>query len=250
MDGRSRAVDCTWEEKSKIFASKRDDLVRECKELQKKVAATLKNPFEPSDEGPGNSQALRRSMNDHFMQMLHLLYTLDQLGIDETKAGLCFRAKVQILRFIIGGVIEDGSVRLADHRGILDVVGTHFGRLTLDPDGVWDENADRMDDKADKVFKHYRDLAENAGRRVWRSEVLGRDLRWFHDCWRLVAWYEPQCGCLQCTSRSQVCTFRGACWRQDDYEVVNRVGISPGVETLDPLEGWEMEMNDCLGETY
>ncbi|KAJ5396962.1 hypothetical protein N7509_005075 [Penicillium cosmopolitanum] len=250
MDGRSRAIDCTWEEKSKIFASKRDDLVRQCKELQKKVAATLKSPFETSDDGHGNSLALRKSMNDFFMQLLHLLYTLDQIGIDETKAGLCFRPKMKILDFIIGGVVKNGSVRLADHRGILDVVGTHFGRLTLDPDGMWDESAARMDYKADKVFKHYRDLAGHANHCLRRSEVLTRDLRWFHDCWRLVAWYEPQCGCLQCTSRSQVCTFREVCWMQDDYEVVNRVRISPGVETLDPLEVWEVEMNDYLGETY
>lgn len=140
MDGRSRAADCTWQEKSNIFTTKRDELVRQYKELQKEVTVALKNPFETSDEGPGKSYALLRSMNDLFIQMLQILFTLNQTGIDETKAAPCFRPKVKILEFIIRGVVEASSLRLADHRGILDIVGTHFGRLTLDPDGVWDES--------------------------------------------------------------------------------------------------------------
>ncbi|KAJ5768224.1 hypothetical protein N7533_000807 [Penicillium manginii] len=249
MDGRSRAADATWEEKSKIFASKRDALIHQYKELRREVAATSKNRPATSSERPGDNQDLVESMNDLFLKTLHLLYTLNQVGIDDTATGLCFRPKMRILRFIIEGVVGTDSLRLADHRGVLDIVATHFGRLTLDPNGLWDETADQMDNKADKVFKHYLGLAEDAIYRFRRSEILGRDLRWFHDCWRLVTWYEPNCDCLQCTFRAH-CAFREVCWEENDYEMITRAIISSGVETLDPLEIWKVEMNDRLGETY
>lgn len=243
----------SWEERAKYFARRRDDLVMGYNDLQAEVGKTLKGLSTTTDKNYINHQleSLTESIDDLFIETLVFLRLTINSYLDETKVGLCFQLKVQIIRFIIEGIVQSHSVQYTDYHGILDILKTHIGRLTLDASVEWDDFADRVDIAADDVFNRYAELAaiSAAHKRNLSEEVLLRDMRWFRDCWHQVNWYHPQCSCVQCIDRAESYPFQEVKW-DDDRVGPRRHGFLSGAEPLDPLQVWGSEMNDHLGETY
>lgn len=236
----------SWKQKIEAFSGKRDDIASKYSELRDEVT-TSESHSAVTDER--FIEEITASMDDLFIDTLELLSFIVQTDIDDTGAGRCFPSKVRIIRFIIQGVVETCSVKERDFGGILDIISTHIGRLTLDAYAEWDLEAETMDRRAEDVFNHYQDMAKLAVL-VARSGSRRRDMRWFRNCWHQVNWYHPRCDCSQCSWRVDWCGFRKVSWGQKNNEPVNRLGIFPGAETLDPLEVWREELNGRLGETY
>lgn len=240
------------EDKAKAFAVRRDDLVMKYMELRGEVSAKLKKIVKAKKGESTDCRDIIDSMDKIFIETMQFLLAIFRSGLDGTAPGHCFQSKTELILFIVKGIVRTGSVRPTDFPGILDLLTIQIGRLTLDPNGDWDIAADRMDQRADGAFAHFRRLADKAGwiKQKEDDQTLPRDMRWFLNCWQHVNWYDPQCDCLQCSTRGKAYPFREVCWEQEGYDIVNRQEIYPDIRDLGPLEPWTEDMNDCLGETY
>lgn len=247
-----------WEEMTREFARRRDELVVKYSSVREEVMKARKDHSLECKDLTSIDQSyaeqvrnLTDSVDDLWIETLDLLRLIYNSHLDDKKVGRCFRLKVQIIRYLIEGIIESPQVKTVDYYGVLDILRTHLGRLTLDASVEWDESADKMDIVADNKYQYYNGLAATSAvyKQKLSRKVLLRDMRWFRDCWHLLNWYHPKCSCVQCIERVGELPFRKVRWGYERSEP-KPLDLLSGAEILDPLESWKVEMNDRLGETY